>query len=945
MIPVGVPVKVFITCLLLFSVFSSFVGTNDEARVNLARAIVEEHSFITDSFANNSIDRAYYKGHYYTEKVPLTSFVLVPVYTIWKAVFGLLPVHTSLEEELISSEQLFYFFATFVVSAIPSALLCTLVYYFLRKKTKQSHAILGALAIAFATMLFTYSRTLFGSALGALLSFSAYYLISEHEDKQFLAGMLGALAIVADLLSGIVLVVIFVQVLYRRKNIVHFLAGCFAGILPLLVYNIIIFGTPFDILNAYADPLYWPGEPGLSKEFSFSISGSFNTAVRSLFYPYRGLFFYSPVLLFGLFAVPKMLRKEKAHALAFLGVFVLLVLLLTQLKTWWGGLVFELRHFTVLIPFFALPLVRGFEGNKKPLFFSLLLISLFFHGLGLTYPEEVELVNQEMAPSSQARFDTFLPIANPLFSYYAPRIFLEGTNSFLNLLFPTFFVPLLVFIALVLLVVWATEIEALVRRVWSDTWLLKTIGMFFAVTLLGIFFVVFIHQGLVRLSFPFDFTTAEGFVFAFSKNLSLGSTLYPPLPAEGMPSINTYPPFFYALSALLMPLFSQAFVAGRIISFIASLGIGVLIYVIARKHHAKPVWAALFSFLFFASYFVMFWSAHNRVDMLALFFSVLGLFFISYKKDALGAFAFLFSLYTKHTFIAAPLAVFVYLFLYERRRARVFFTMLFGLGLALFVALTLLSNGEFVKHVFLYTSFGSSFDIYLFVSLVLSAPLLLFLTYQYVRSSPHSLLGMYALFAFALLVFQAFNAGSSSNYALESLFISCIIGAVYLSAHIKTERMKALLLFGIAAQVLLLSMGGAVSLNPLDGMRAAYSFFDAYPAFARLSVLVNQSTGPVLSEVGGVLFLAHSSGALDVWKLRTLVENGVLSQEELFLRCVEQKYSLIIHTDDLKYVPGLSRCINATYIRIIAVPVLTYPPSRFQTRAHNQKLVEVYART
>jgi hypothetical protein len=70
--------------LLGATVFVSFIyfceggGWNQNSRFDLLRAIVERHTLQIDAFHENTQDKAYFQGHYYSDKAPGLVFLAVP---------------------------------------------------------------------------------------------------------------------------------------------------------------------------------------------------------------------------------------------------------------------------------------------------------------------------------------------------------------------------------------------------------------------------------------------------------------------------------------------------------------------------------------------------------------------------------------------------------------------------------------------------------------------------------------------------------------------------------------------------------------------------------------------------------------------------------------------------------------------------------------------------
>ena len=73
-----------IAASLLCSYVYFFPGQswNQNSRMDLTRAIVEEHTLRIDSFHANSGDKCYFDGHYYSDKAPGLSFSAVPVWAL-----------------------------------------------------------------------------------------------------------------------------------------------------------------------------------------------------------------------------------------------------------------------------------------------------------------------------------------------------------------------------------------------------------------------------------------------------------------------------------------------------------------------------------------------------------------------------------------------------------------------------------------------------------------------------------------------------------------------------------------------------------------------------------------------------------------------------------------------------------------------------------------------
>jgi hypothetical protein len=65
----------------LFGVFCYFLPAatwSPVSRFDLTRAIVEQHTLRIDAFADNTGDRAFKDGHWYSDKAPLPALLALP---------------------------------------------------------------------------------------------------------------------------------------------------------------------------------------------------------------------------------------------------------------------------------------------------------------------------------------------------------------------------------------------------------------------------------------------------------------------------------------------------------------------------------------------------------------------------------------------------------------------------------------------------------------------------------------------------------------------------------------------------------------------------------------------------------------------------------------------------------------------------------------------------
>lgn len=148
--------------------------------------------------------------------------------------------------------------------------------------------------LLFATPLFPYSLLYYSHVLVAVLIYMAFRLIYDSHrtlpEQCFKAGLLCGFALLCSFSSIVPLIIFgictsFTESRDRTRRFLFYFAGVAPFIIILAVYNQLIFGSPFAFLSHY--------------ELSYS---TFSSLYEFSVSPSHGLFFFSPILIFSLFA-------------------------------------------------------------------------------------------------------------------------------------------------------------------------------------------------------------------------------------------------------------------------------------------------------------------------------------------------------------------------------------------------------------------------------------------------------------------------------------------------------------------------------------------------------------------------------------------------------------------------------------------------------------------
>ncbi|GAK51012.1 putative membrane protein [Candidatus Moduliflexus flocculans] len=215
-----------------------------------------------------------------------------------------------------------------------------------------------------------------------------------------LLGLPVAFSFVIRPTNSIVVLVISAYMLFAHRK--AFFAYCTWGLNA---------AAPFIWYNLHTHHAILPSYYLTSSHFDDPKTPFFEALAGILISPSRGLFIYSPILLFALYGIALKIRARRWNVLdsAAAAMIALHTLLLTLFPCWWGGHSYGPRLFCDMIPLFCYFLIPLFLQPPTPqtltrqfrvaLFAALLAISVLIHARGVmtwdvyewnTWPEPVE---------------------------------------------------------------------------------------------------------------------------------------------------------------------------------------------------------------------------------------------------------------------------------------------------------------------------------------------------------------------------------------------------------------------------------------------------------------------------------------------------------------------------------------------------------------------------
>jgi len=363
-----IAISVFFLSFSLF--FTSPVITSFDSRwtIYTAMSIIKEGNTNLDEYHPVLANQDFYaieviNGHEYSIFPIGTALVAVPF--VWTLEQIFIPVlmkfpdvktyiqqratyynETKLSYDLLSLHQ----GVELLIASFLCALTVSLLYLLMKQWLNWQYAFLITLIFAFSTSVWsTASRALWQHGPSMLMLTLSLYLIvlAEKSPKTIAyAGLPLAFAFVIRPTNSIPIVCLSIYILLNyQAYFLRFILWAIPIALGLAIYN-------FSIYNALVSPYSSPSRILATSAFTEALLGQ-------LISPARGLFIYSPVLLFALYAgfTQAIFRPRHLSFYALLSI-ILHWLVIAHFPHWWGGHSFGPRLFTDTLPLWMLLLAQ-----------------------------------------------------------------------------------------------------------------------------------------------------------------------------------------------------------------------------------------------------------------------------------------------------------------------------------------------------------------------------------------------------------------------------------------------------------------------------------------------------------------------------------------------------------------------------------------------------------
>lgn len=360
---------VFLMVLTAYGYFSSERDVNINSRLALVKAFVDEGRLEIDSYHNTelyTVDKAYFNGHYYSDKAIGASMLGVAAYYPVRWAYYQIGVRLT--------PRLFREWITFLAVSLPAAFLAPFLYVLAGQLgVGRFKALLIALGISLGTPLYKYSTAFYGHTLAAVLYFIAFLIWFYARRKgsvslsmAFASAVLLGFMVITEYPTVLLLVLLAFYILYTLgqtrqildwKIYIVLALGFVVSVSPQLLYNYSIYGSPFTTGYSYES------NPEFQAAHAANIMGIGLPDLRIFFYqtlhPSLGVVWQSPLLILAAGGWFFMAQKKEYRAELFLSILavILFTLLISGYYMWWGGVALAPRHIIPILPLFALPLL------------------------------------------------------------------------------------------------------------------------------------------------------------------------------------------------------------------------------------------------------------------------------------------------------------------------------------------------------------------------------------------------------------------------------------------------------------------------------------------------------------------------------------------------------------------------------------------------------------
>lgn len=367
----------FLALFVPFAYFNHSDGWNQGVRIAELHAIVLKHTIQIDAYKDLTGDRAYIKGHYYSEKAPAMVVAALPAFAVTVWIQQLMGIDPDSPPAFRVSDWI----ATAASVGLLAALGGVAFFNLLSARFDPLTAIIGTFALFLGSITWPYATSLFAHAgtIGLLCIALWAALGRQTRRADYIAGLAAGIAVASEYPGVIPCAVIGLYLGYvSLPRMWRFGVATIPGALLILANNYLTTGSPLSVSYG-ANPTFPEISSGNAMGFGLPrLDVMFGLLVGE----YRGLFFWSPVLVLAIAGLVEMVRNQRALAVMTVTTTVLILIQVAAFHIAFGGNAVGPRYLSPALPFLGLAAAYGIKRWPEP-GLVLLLISVAFM-LGVT---------------------------------------------------------------------------------------------------------------------------------------------------------------------------------------------------------------------------------------------------------------------------------------------------------------------------------------------------------------------------------------------------------------------------------------------------------------------------------------------------------------------------------------------------------------------------------
>lgn len=352
---------VFVSLFVPYAYFNHSDGWNQGARLAELHAITLHGTLRIDRYHEITGDKALIDGHYYSEKAPAIVAIALPAFAVTTWAQRLLGI----DPDSPAGWRVSQWIATAGSVGLIAALGGAAFFRLLLLRVGAASALLATYAVFLGTITFPYATAIFAHAgtIG-LLSIALWAALERPTPlRDDLAGLCGGLAVASEYPAIIPAAALGMYLLHKDPmRGWRYALWMIPGALLILGKNYLITGSPLAI--SYGSN---PAFPRITAANAFGFTWPEPARMRQLLWgEYRGLLFWSPVLVMAVPGVVLWYRRERAVALLIVAVFALVWLQVASFYSWFGGYAVGPRYLAPAIPFVGLAAACGIARFPIP---------------------------------------------------------------------------------------------------------------------------------------------------------------------------------------------------------------------------------------------------------------------------------------------------------------------------------------------------------------------------------------------------------------------------------------------------------------------------------------------------------------------------------------------------------------------------------------------------